>query len=261
MKINLDAALNELDAARQIDQDEVVANALFTVAVAYLDRGSLDEAAEALDEAGYLCRKMDNQAGQAQVALRQADLALARRDFAVVEQAASQAMEIFTAVDDVAGQVNSRERLAAALCALGREEEALPHLEDAVDALVQAGDQVGQVLLLQRLAPLYRGLGRFEQALDAYAALGRAAEAVGERQRVALALVGVGTIAAEMGRLKAALVALDRASAVYLALGQNARADQVREEIMRLAAQPPSESPAEAAPAASTPALSRKERS
>lgn len=237
MKINLDAALDDLDAARQIDQDEVVANALFTVAVAYMDRGRFDEAAEALDEAHYLCGKLDNQIGQAQVALRLADLALNLKDHGAAQERAAEALGLFEACGDIAGQVNSRERLAAALAAAGRDEEALPHLETAVALVTEAGDKVGEVLLRQRLAPLYRALGRLPQALTAYEDLGRAAEAIGERQRVALALVGLGTIAAEMGRLKAALAALDKARAVFTGLGQNTRAAQVQEEMIRLAAQ------------------------
>jgi tetratricopeptide (TPR) repeat protein len=237
MKINLDTALNDLEAARRLDQDEMVANSLFTVAVAYMDRGRLDEAGEALDEARYLCRTLENRAGEAQVALRQADLALARRDLDAAAQAAGEALELFTAMGEVAGQVNSRERLAAALSAAGRAEQAVPHLETALALLAEAGDHVGEVLLRQRLAPLYRGLGRLPEALAAYEALGRAAEAVSERQRVALALVGVGTVAAEMGRIKAALRALDQAREVYLGLGLGARADQVRQEMVRLAAQ------------------------
>lgn len=259
MKINLDTALNELEAARRLDQDEIVANSLFTVAVAYMDRGRFDEAAEALDEARHLCRKLENQSGEAQVALRQADLALARRDPEAAAQAGGEALALFTAEGDVAGQVNARERLAAALGALGRDEEALPHLETAVDLLVQAGDRVGEVLLRQRLAPLYRGLGRLPEALAAYEALGRAAEAVGERQRVALALVGVGTIAAEMGRLKAALKALDQAREVYLGLGQGARADQVRQEMIRLAALVPPELSPGSSPDPANPASPREE--
>lgn len=252
MKINLDTALNELDAARRLDQDELVANRLFTVAVAYLDRRRFAEAAEALDEARYLCRTLENQAGEAQVALRQADLGLASADPEAAVQAAAEALELFTALGEVAGQVNSRERLAAALAAAGRPGEALAHLETAVAQLDEAGDRVGVVLLRQRLSPLYRALGRLPEALASYEALGRAAESVGERQCVALALVGVGTIAAELGRLKAALKALDQAREVYLALGQGARADQVRQEMLRLAAEAPPELFAETNPTAST---------
>jgi tetratricopeptide (TPR) repeat protein len=259
MKINLDSALMDLDAARQLDQEELVANTLFTVAVAYMDRGRLDEAAEALDEARYLCAKLENQAGQAQVALRQADLALARQDFALAEKPAAEALEIFEAVGDLAGRVSARERLAAALSALGRHAEALPHLETAVALLTEAGDRVGEVLLRQRLAPLYRGLGRLPEAVAAYEALGRAAEAVGERQRVALALVGLGTCAAELGRLKAALAALAQAREVYLGLGQGARADQVQEEMIRLAALAPEDPPTEASPSAQNPGPYREE--
>jgi tetratricopeptide (TPR) repeat protein len=253
MKINLDSALMDLDTARQLDQDELVANSLFSVAVAYMDRGRLDEAAEALDEARHLCAKLENQAGLAQVALRQADLALARQDFAPAVELAAEALGLFETVADLAGRVSARERLASTLSALGRPAEALPHLETAVALLTEAGDRVGEVLLRQRLAPLYRGLGRLPEAAAAYEALGRAAEAVGERQRVALALVGLGTCAAEMGRIKAGLMALAQAREVYLGLGQNARADQVQEEIIRLAALVPDGPPTEASPEAKNP--------
>ena len=100
MKINLDKALEELEAMRQLDSDEHVANALFTVAVARMERGHLEEAWEALDEAAYLCGKLDNEAGLAQVRVRLGELEAMRGNLGDAEENLRRALAFFSGADD-----------------------------------------------------------------------------------------------------------------------------------------------------------------
>jgi tetratricopeptide (TPR) repeat protein len=234
MKINLEQALQDLDAMRQMDSDEGVANALFTVAVAYLDRGKADDAWEALDEAGYLCRKLENEPGLAQVNLRLGEVELVRGNLPLAEESLRAALDFFVAQDDAPGRTGALERLGRVLIEGRRLAEAARVYEEALELCLAGNDDVGEVLMTQYLAALYRNLDRREEAVVAYDNLRRAAEALGDRQRVALALVGVGTCLVELGKVQPGLEAMAQAAQEYADLGQMTLAEQVRAEMERL---------------------------
>lgn len=234
VKIDLNQAIEDLQAARGLDRDEVVANALIKVGVAYLERGRLDAAAEALEEAHHYCRQLDNDAGRAQVALRLAQVDEGRGQLQAAALRLAEALEVFRGQADLAGQVAALERLSQVLALAGRLSQAAGCLREALDLVEPAGDKVSLVLLNQYLAPLLRRLDQREAALAAYERMGRLAQEIGDLQRLALALVGVGTLQAEGGSLGAGLRNLDQAAQVFSGLGQQTRAAQVRDEIERL---------------------------
>jgi len=236
LKIDLEDALARLEDARFEDLDEAVANALFRVAVAYLERGRHQEALEHLDEAEYLCRKLENPDGLAQVELRMAQALLGQGELAKSEERTRRALAHFQAKGEVANQVTALELLAQVLERQQRTQEAAEALEQALEIMEAGQDQVGQVLLVQQLVPLYRALGWWDKARAAYVRLGRLADAMGDSERVALALVGLGSCLAELGELPRSLEALDQAREVYLELGQKKRAAMVVAEMARLRA-------------------------
>ncbi|MCA1905481.1 MAG: hypothetical protein LDL11_02675 [Desulfarculus sp.] len=238
VKIDLNQALDELDAARGLDREELVANALLKVGVAYLERGRLDQAAEALDEARHYCAKLDNPTGAAQVDLRLAAIDQGRGDLAAAAGRLKGALATFAAAGEIPGQVTALERLAQLLALAERWEEAAACLERALELISGAGDKVAEVVLNQNLAPMLRRTGQTARSLAAYERMGLAAQELGDHQRLALALVGVGSLQAEAGSLGPALKNLAQAEAVYRELGQHTRANQVRGEILRLSGQP-----------------------
>ena len=234
--MNLGQELDRLQEMRAIDSDEGVANALLRVGVAFLERGRLEEAFDPLDEAYYLCNKLENPAGLAQVALRLAQVAEARSDHDRARELLRQALGIFVDQGDQAGRLTALERLAGLEAQAGRPEAAAELLEEGLALLAERGDRVGLILFTQYLAPLYRGLERWTEAEQAYRDLGRMADQNGDTQRVALALVGLGTVAAHTGRPAEALEAMEQAAQVYRGLGQNTLAEKVDQERAALAA-------------------------
>ncbi len=240
--INLADALAELEEARYLDVDQRVANALFKVGSARLERGRLAEADEALDEAEHLCRKLDNPAGLAQVQLRRARVDLARGTPEAAESRLRAALAFFREAGEPGRVAGALESLAEALAATGRGEEALAGLEEALALTREGDDLVGEAVLLGRQASLLRTLGRWEPAKEAYFRLGRLAEALGDQERTALACVGVGACLCGGGRLTEGLARLAQARDLYQRLGQAARAEQLMAEMARLAGGAPGES-------------------
>lgn len=236
MKIDLSDALAGLEDARYEDRDELVANALFKVGEAYLQRDRLDEAAEALAEARYLCEAANNREGLARLGLSLGRLHLMRGEFDAGLDHAGGALEFFGAGDDLSSRVSALELNAQLLAAAGRLDESAGMLEQALALSEGAGDAVGRILFGQYLASMLRQMGRLEAALEHYRQVGRLAHELGDLQRVALAAVGVGTLAAELGDRGLCRSAMEEAGATFESLGQPTRADQVRAELERLLA-------------------------
>lgn len=226
--------LERLAEMRAVDSDEGVANSLMRVAIAYLDKGQPELAADPLDEARYLCRKLENPIGLAQVCLRLADVSAAAADFEKAREQLAEAEGIFAEKEDLVGRVGALERVGRVELAAGREAEAARAWEEALGIVCQGGDLVGELLLVQYLAPLYRRMGRNSEAMEFYRRLGRLADTAGDPQRVALALVGLGTLLAQDGDFGQARTALEQAAEQYELLGQLERAAQVKQEMARL---------------------------
>ncbi|KIX11194.1 tetratricopeptide repeat protein [Dethiosulfatarculus sandiegensis] len=234
VKIDLEDALCTLEDMRHEDIDEGVANALLKVGVAYLERGKDDLAFEALDEAYYLCKKLENDTGRAQVCLRLADVAWLRGNWLRAEELLREALIVFEQENDVPGCLGAFERLCETLSKAGRYDQAKECLIKALKIAEKGNDVVGRLFLIQRLAPLYRAMGQLDRAEDAYRELGKLAHEMNDPQRVALALVGLGTCQAEQDRKTEAAEILIQARDVFLSLGQMNRASQVEEEMRRL---------------------------
>lgn len=234
LRVDLEDALARLEEARYLDRDELVANALMRVGVAWLQRRQWEAAWEALDEAHYLCQKLDNPTGRAQVCLYQAEVARARGELEEAEARLREALAVFQELDDVSGRVRALEGLGEVLTQGGRLEEASAALEEALGLAEAGGDRVAQLLFLQYLAPLYRRRGLGDRALATYRRLGELAGELNEPQRVALAAVGVGTLLAESGDCQGAQAAFAEAERVFRSLGLMQRAAQVAAECARL---------------------------
>lgn len=233
MKLNLDEVLTSLAQARQDDVDEQVANALFRVGTAYLQHHRPDLAKEALDEALYLCNKLENPGGRAQVDLKMAEAEQAQGELAQAERRLMEAMVTFKELDDKAGLVNALEHLGRLYETAGQAEPACRVYGDALLLARGSGDNVSELLLAQRRAPLLRALGRADEALVEYRGMAAAASEVQDPQRLALALVGVGTLSFEQGMADVGAKALGDAADTYAILGQTKRAEQVRRELER----------------------------
>lgn len=234
MKIDLEEAIAALNDARHDDIDEAVANALYRVGMAFLQRNRPDDAFEVLDEAQYLCGKLENRAGGAHVNLALGQVALGKGQAGEAETLGRQALAVFEEDADDSGRVKALEFLSQAVYGQNRKDEAVGLLEDALALAEKAGDKVGQILFQQYLAPLYRELDRKDEALAAYRALGRLTHEAGDHQRTALAAVGVGTMLAALERLEEAKQAFGQAREIFENLGQLQRAKQVEAEMARL---------------------------
>lgn len=238
MSVNLKDALDQLQEMRHHDSEEGVANALFRVGVGYLQRGKIDQADEALDEAYYLCGKLENKLGLAHVAKHQAVIAEKRGQEDEALEKLEEALAIYQEHDQSQFVYDAKEMKSRLLHLAGRSEESAELLASMLADAQAANDEITSLLLLQYLAPVLRSLGRLEEALANYRLYGALAEKLNEPQRVALAYVGVGTLEAQLGRPHIAVGALEEAAKAFESLGMPEQVAQVKNEILRLKQEP-----------------------
>ena len=218
----------DLQEARQLDSDERGwPTPCSRWRWAICKWASLEQAAEALDEALHLCVSLDNPAGQAQVhPCAWPSWPRPRSDPAKALEHLSQAEELFRGLEDPGrAGLGPGERKGRLLAAGGDLAGAAAALEKALALAQDANDDLSQLLLYQYLAPLYRKDGQPEQALEAYRRLGMLSQKLNDPQREALALVGVGALLAQEGELEEADRALAGAEELFhrMALVEQAR--------------------------------------
>ncbi|MCB2192937.1 MAG: tetratricopeptide repeat protein [Deltaproteobacteria bacterium] len=234
MKIDLGQALDNLQQMRAEGGKESIANALFVVGMAQMQKGRPAPAKQALDEALELCRELGNRSGEGQVLMRLAELAQQAGDLGPAKGMLDQALESFVQAQDDPGRAAALERRARLFQETGDLGEAAASLEEALALAGRAGDELSQMLLNQYLAPVYRGLEQNDKALEAYRRLGALSQKNNEPQREALAMVGVGTLLAAKGQADEAEKAFLGAEEVFKRLGQPKQAEVVAAERHRL---------------------------
>lgn len=234
MSVNLKDAIDQLQEMRHLDSEEGVANALFKVGVGYIQCDKLDQAYEALDEAYYLCGKLENHIGQAHVTKHLATIAEKRGQFDEALEKIEDALSVYEQHDQKQLVYDAKEMKSRLLHLTGRSVEAADLLNEMLEDSEKAGDEITSLLLLQYLAPILRSLGRLEEALLNYRRYGFLAEKLNEPQRVALAYVGVGTLEAQLGRPHIALGALEEAAKAFETLGMPEQRAKIKDEIMRM---------------------------
>ncbi|BEQ13087.1 tetratricopeptide repeat protein [Desulfoferula mesophila] len=237
MKIDLGQALDNLQEMRAEGNPQAVANALFVVGVAQMQKKRPQPARAALEEALELCAQLGNFSGQGQVLLRLAELAQQAGQPEAALGLLNRGLECFAQAGDAPGRASALERRAALQRESGDLDGAAASLEEALALALEAGDELSQMLLSQYLGAVYRSLGQNRKALDAYRRLGALSQKHNEPQREALALLGVGTLLATEGRAEEAdeaEEAFKSAEEAFGRLGQPKQAAAVAAERRRL---------------------------
>ncbi len=146
-------------------EEKQVANLAFKLGDTYREKGKWEEALPLLEESLELCRKHDNQEGQAIVALSLAEFHLGRTDPSQAEKFAIPALAFYRERGDIKGQVRASLLLGDTHWARNDYGAAIPYYEEALQPCKGRGDVAGAASLLDRLAKMHRLLGREEQAL------------------------------------------------------------------------------------------------
>jgi len=129
------------------------------------------------------------------------------------------ALEIDQALGDRRGEAGTLANLGITYQAMGRFEEALEHLQRALEINRALGDRQGEAGTLANLGITYQAMGRFEEALEHLQRALEINQELGDRQGGASALANLGITYQAMGRFEEALDHLQRALEIDQALG------------------------------------------
>jgi tetratricopeptide (TPR) repeat protein len=227
----------ELGAARQAGQSDLVANLLVTKAPLLIKKGDHDAAAECYLEALTICETLNNPAGQARVLLRLGDLLLMEGETDLAVKRFEQAIRIGGEVSDESPAIwgGAFERMSQVAEEAGDLETALKWAVKLERLCLEGKDQVGLTLSVQRLARLLARTDQVQDALSQYGRLFMLAEAAGDGRLQALALAATGELQARAGDMEAARDYLNLARRAYSDMGSHDLAQAVADQLARLA--------------------------
>jgi tetratricopeptide (TPR) repeat protein len=202
------------DIQRELELWQQVGAPWRNLALSLKDLGRYDEAAAELDSALAFCRRRGFRDEEAFTLVRQAEVDLAAGRPAAAQERCLQVMALDPA-PDLETSVTARVRLADALLALGRGDQALAPLAEAAGLLTGREDfSLGMMLAVARGRTLV-AIGRHDEALSVLGpALARAGGPDTDRQRLPL-LVGAAAAWAARVEPDSALACLDRAETLW----------------------------------------------
>jgi diguanylate cyclase (GGDEF)-like protein len=156
------ALQQELQQARESQQDEAVALALVDRAHLLMRRGDIEQACASITDAERLAH-----GGQAaaEVAFSNALLAKSIGDAPLALRAYQEAYLKFHALGDRTGEADSQAGIGTALRRSGRSSEALEPLERAMAGYLEVGDHEGEAIAKDELALARADVGLPQQAL------------------------------------------------------------------------------------------------
>jgi DNA-binding CsgD family transcriptional regulator len=145
-----------------------------------LDRAetTLDQAEDAVNQTEYLRWRTATR-----LALCRGELALARGDAALVLDVAADALVRATSTDAAKHGHQAHDLAGRALAALGRNEDAVERLEQAVSVAEAIGYRAGHWRGLAHLADALSRLGHAREAGERYAEAGRVVKEIAQRLR------------------------------------------------------------------------------
>jgi|GEM_PF-696202 tetratricopeptide (TPR) repeat protein len=149
---------------REAGDDHQVANLAFRLGDVYREKGRFDEALPLLEEAYTICRKLENETGEAIVALSLTELHLAAGHPEQAEILARRAYRICAKADDRKGRARACLLLGDSHWARQNPREALPRYREAFELCSTSDDVLGSAVLLDRIAKMHRILEEDDKA-------------------------------------------------------------------------------------------------
>lgn len=164
----------ELSEARHSRDDDALSQGLLDRARQLMRRGDYEQACASIGEAERHARSSQM---TAEVSFSNGIFARSIGDWPLALKSYEDANQRFHAVDDRTGEADSKAGAGSALNELGRPEEAVTPLMEAIEAYRQVGDREGESIAVGELAAAHARLDRTREALEL------SAEAIGQLEK------------------------------------------------------------------------------
>jgi serine/threonine protein kinase/Tfp pilus assembly protein PilF len=162
---SLDHLNTALTLAIQLENDEARADVLQAIGVAYKRLDRLDEALRRYEESLQIKRRLGQKRGMAASLGEIAQIQQVKGQMREAEQSYREALGLQREIGDQAGISTSLVNLAALINEdLGRPDDALPLLREALQVRRDVGNTNGEALVLNNIGSVYDGKGQYSEA-------------------------------------------------------------------------------------------------
>lgn len=200
---------------REEGKEQQAANLAFKLGDTYKERGSFEQALPLFEEAHQLCKKHENETGEAVVALSLSELHLAMGHAEQAEILAERAYHIHMKADDVKGRVRASLLLGDIHWSKEDSHSALVSYREALELCSTFDDVLGCGLLLDRIAKMHRILEEDEKAFIYFQEALKRWDKLDVPDRRAMTFANLGDLCKKKGDFAQALAYHERALAVY----------------------------------------------
>jgi tetratricopeptide (TPR) repeat protein len=154
-----------LTIAIQLNHDEVRANTLQAIGIAYKQLDRLDEALKNYQESLDIKQRLGNKRGMAGSQSEIAQVQERQGKLKEAEQSYQAALKLQREIGDKAGMSTTLINLAGLMNeTLGRPDDALPLLREALQLRRDAGNPAGEAMVLNNIGNVYLAKGDFAEA-------------------------------------------------------------------------------------------------
>lgn len=151
-------------SAAAAEEDELCWDLALSLVSLFEVRGYFDDWRETAELAHAVCAQAGNRTGRAAMRYSQGTLAMFQKQLSVAQQLFAQALEIFTADENVHGQALVLRNAAIVDRLLGRFDSMLGKYEEALAMMRTVGDVIGQANILRNLSKYRIDQGDIEEA-------------------------------------------------------------------------------------------------
>lgn len=205
---------------REIDDEHGLALALRNIALLHRTHGEFDRALTLYERAKRMLTEAGDKAVTAHVLGSTAQIHLDAGEVETATEMLDTALALFQEIGNQRGQAQVLYRLGEALLLEGHPEAARARFAEALPLVREMGDRTGEAHVLRGYGQAHLELGRLWDAELNFIASLRIAEANGERFAQARASLALGVMYGQQGSAAAAREHLDRAVALFAAMGE-----------------------------------------
>lgn len=233
--------MNSLDRLRELlcrfreaGDDHQVANLAFRMGDIYREKGHLDDALPLLEEAYTICRRHENEPGEAIVALSLTELHLAAGHPEQAEILARRAYRICAKTDDRKGRARACLLLGDSHWARQDPQKALPPYREALELCSTADDVLGSGVLLDRIAKMHRMLEEDDKAFTYFQEALLRWEKLNLLDRMAMTYTNLGDLCKKKSAVEEAIRFHRQALELYRQIKDTRAAQTIEAELLAL---------------------------
>lgn len=200
-----------LDMLETMDEPDLKAKALTSIATVYSNLGFFEHAAENLTQALAITEKLGNNDDIANSLNEFGQMYSRQKAFEKALEFFNRSLHIREQIKDKQGEAVSRNNIGNIYLSMGKLDDAKENYLISLDIKREIGDKAGIAKTLNNLGTIERLKGNSEEAMDFFRQAANVAEEIGDEKNLAYTYLEMGEYSVKLGRFGDALRYLEQA--------------------------------------------------